>query len=297
MSRYILENDMLRVMFDTYGGEMKSIYNKQKNLEYMWNGDPKYWKRTAPVLFPLVGNFKDKQYFYEGKSYTMAQHGFARDREFILDKNSENEIWFKLSEDDESLKIYPFKFNLYLGYVLRDNQIEVFWKVENPNDKTMYFSIGGHPAFLCPLKGQGQQKDYYLKFDSEDDLIYTLVNQDGLAACPNNLLPLDEDDKTIKIPEQLFDQDALIVENNQAHRVSLLDREKEPYITVIFDAPLFGLWSPAGLGAPFICIEPWYGRCDSIDFNGSLEERLYGTALEPAQVFKKSYRIIVEEDI
>lgn len=295
MSQYILENAMLKLTFDTNGGELKSIWNKDKGLEYMWNGDPKYWKRTSPVLFPLVGNFKDKKYTYEGNTYTMGQHGFARDREFVLHSRTESEIWFKLTQDEESLKIYPFQFNLYLGYLLKDNTIQVYWKVENTGGKPMYFSIGGHPAFLCPLSGQGEQKDYYLQFDAQEDLIYTLVDENGLAAYPNNLLPLNEDDGTIQIPENLFDKDALIVENNQAHKVSLLDREKEPYITVVFDAPLFGVWSPKGMGAPFICIEPWYGRCDSRDFDGTLEERAYGKTLEAGGIFEKSYMVIVDE--
>lgn len=289
MSEFILENESLKVTIKSMGAEISSVFGKERQKEFMWNADKKYWGRTAPVLFPVVGNFKDKEYIYDGTRYTMGQHGFARDKEFTMVQKSAEEIWFELTQDEETLKVYPFCFQLMIGYRLKDNYVEVLWKVKNTDKKDLYFSIGGHPAFLCPLNEGEEQSDYSLQFDTKEDLLYNLVNDKGLIADTNNLLPLDEIEGTIKIPEHLFDRDALIIEGSKVQKVSLLTMEKEPYITVEFDAPLFGIWSPAGKRAPFICIEPWYGRSDSIQFNGSLEEREYGNCLEPLAEFEKKF--------
>ncbi|MEG1459544.1 MAG: aldose 1-epimerase family protein [Acetivibrio sp.] len=292
MSQEILENQRLRVTINNKGAEIQSIFGKEEKREYIWKGDSNYWGRSAPVLFPVVGNFKNKEYVYEEKTYKMNQHGFARDRQFDIFSKTETEIWYLLKEDEESLKIYPFRFHLYLGYRLHENQLEVLWKVENTNQKELYFSIGGHPAFMCPLTEGEKQSDYYLQFNGEDDLLYSLIDETGLVAYENNLLPLDEEG-SIQIPAHLFDRDALIIENQQATKVSLLDSKKNPYITLTFHAPLFGIWSPAKKNAPFVCIEPWYGRSDSKDFNGTLKERQYGNTLKPKETFEAAYTIMV----
>ncbi len=293
MGRFTLENEKIKVMVDEVGAELVSLVKKESGTEYMWNADPAYWKRVSPVLFPLVGNLKKKEYRYNGQTYTMGQHGFARDKKFEMIKEEKDEIWFRLTEDEESLQIYPFAFQLDLGYKLNGFSVELCWRVENSGNKDLHFSIGGHPAFLCPLREGEKQTDYFLQFDSEEDILYTLINEEGLTAYPNNLLPLNDEDGTIEIPEHLFDGDALVIENRQAKKVSLLTPEKEAYITVEFDTPLFGVWSPAKKNAPFICIEPWYGRCDGADFNGTLEEREYGNVLAPQGIFEASYTITV----
>lgn len=288
MGRYVLENDELRCEWDTLGAELVSVRDQTRGTEYLWNGDPAYWKRHSPVLFPLVGNVKNKEYQHEGKTYAMSQHGFARDMEFEVKSVQKDTLWFSLGDQPETRKVYPFPFLLEIGYYLAGRRITVMWRVQNTGDKTMWFSIGAHPAFCCPLDGEGAQTDCYLQFDTDEEILYSLIDENGLKAYENNLLPAAEDG-TFQITQNLFDQDALIVEQNQAHKVSLLTKEKQPYVTVTFDAPLFGLWSPAGLCAPFVCIEPWYGRCDSREFQGEWKEREYGNQLEAAEVFEREY--------
>ena len=149
--RYILENDTLRVEIESFGAEIKSVKRKADGREYMWCGDPEYWGRTSPVLFPFVGAPKNKEYRYEGRTYPMGQHGFARDMEFALEAQS---IWFVLSSTEETYAKYPFRFRLHIGYMLDENEVSVHWKVDNTDEKPMYFSIGAHPAFLCPINGE-----------------------------------------------------------------------------------------------------------------------------------------------
>ena len=287
----ILENEELRIEINRFGAELTRIYGKKNDTEYLWNADPKYWKRSSPVLFPFVGSLKNKEYRFEGKTYPMGQHGFARDMEFVIDFQSESEAWFSLTSNEETLEKYPFEFVLRVGYQLQGRELKVLWQVENPAQKEMYFSIGGHPAFMCPLKQEGKQSDYYLKFDSAKPLSYGLVNEQGLMMEAEEILQTENG--IVKITDNMFDRDALVIERRQATAVSLCTPDQKEYLTVRFDAPLFGVWSPAGKGAPFICIEPWYGRCDRATFNGSLEEREYGNTLKAQETFKTEYVILI----
>ena len=287
----ILENEELRIEINRFGAELTRIYGKKNDTEYLWNADPKYWKRSSPVLFPFVGSLKNKEYRFEGKTYPMGQHGFARDMEFVIDFRSESEAWFSLTSNEETLEKYPFEFVLRVGYQLQEKELKVLWQVENPAQKEMYFSIGGHPAFMCPLKQEGKQSDYYLKFDSAKPLSYGLVNEQGLMMEAEEILQTENG--VVKITDNMFDRDALVIERRQATAVSLCTPDQKEYLTVRFDAPLFGVWSPAGKGAPFICIEPWYGRCDRASFNGSLEEREYGNTLKAKEIFKTEYTISI----
>ena len=289
MGNFMIENDALRVTAASHGAELVSIYDKEKAQEYLWNGDEKYWPRRAPVLFPFVGQVKNKQYTYNGKTYAMGQHGFARDMEFDCTRQEKDCLWFRLCSDESTLERYPFAFCLDIGYELRGRELKVLWKVTNPSDETMYFSIGAHPAFMCPLKDDEKQTDYFIDFHTQEDISYNLIKQDGLVGIYDERLALDGG--VCSIDAHMFDRDALIVENGQSHSVSLLDSSRLPYVTVDFDAPLFGIWSPTGKNAPFVCIEPWYGRCDAVDFEGSLKDRAYGQILEGKQVFSKDYVI------
>ncbi len=285
----VIENDVMKVTINHFGAEMCSLIKKAANAEYLWNGDEKFWKRNSPVLFPFVGSLKNKEFLYDGKAYPMGQHGFARDMEFSLVSNDGNEVWFSLNSDDSTYEKYPFAFTLEIGYRLNGNHLTVMWRVINEDDKPMYFSIGGHPAFMCPIDGQGKQTDYFISFDTDKDLTYSKLSENGLVYKKDNVLATNGG--KLLIDAHLFDEDALVIEGNQAHKVALCMPDGNPYLTVTFDAPLFGLWSPAKKNAPFVCIEPWYGRCDSEEFTGTLEEREYGHVLEAGEEFSVSYDI------
>ncbi|HWT74892.1 MAG TPA: aldose 1-epimerase family protein [Mobilitalea sp.] len=293
MSIHILKNDSLTLQFDDLGAELVSICDNETLTEYLWNADPAYWKRHAPILFPFVGSLKDKSYHFHGKTYPATQHGFARDMEFTVFKKMSEEIWFSLEANDKTKELYPFNFRLELGYRLVGRKITVYWRVINQGQSNMYFSIGGHPAFLCPLDPSDNQEEYYLSFDTTKPLHYLHINDSGLvkekSMDQQNLLSTDQG--ILPIDTRMFDYDALIIEGHQCHKVSLLDPAKLPYLTVTFDAPLFGLWSPAKKNAPFICIEPWYGRCDAEDFEGPLEDRDWGNLLQAGVIFDASYTI------
>ncbi|WP_026507752.1 aldose 1-epimerase family protein [Butyrivibrio sp. MC2013] len=289
----ILENDLLRLEIDSKGAELIRATNKETHTEYIWNGDAKYWKRHAPVLFPLVGNVIGKQYKYKDKIYSMGQHGFARDREFEVIDVSNDHVIFSYEPTEEDKEIYPFDFELNISYSLEENSILTYWNVYNTGDDTLYFSIGGHPAFNIPAGDDGDNtlgSGAYLYIDGVDSLEYKLLGADGTVE--NKTYTAELDEGYLRMTSDMFDRDAYIVEKSQTQSVALCDSNKKEIVTVNFHTPVYGLWSPAGLNAPFVCIEPWYGRTDGEGFSGNLEEREYGNSLAIGGEFAGGYEIV-----
>lgn len=293
MANYILENEWLKVILRTKSAELISIVKKETGVEYLWNGDSRYWGWSSPVLFPFVGGLRDKKYTYQGQNYSMNQHGFARNQEFAVTEQKEDEIWFALDSTPESREAYPFDFRLEVGYLLRENHIQVCWKVKNTDHKTLWFSIGAHPAFMCPLDGKGEQTEYYMGFETDKkEIHYRLIDPESNLVSPAEY-PLELEGGLHRIEKDRFDRDALIIEHGQTGKMWLADPDKKPYVSVEFDAPLFGVWSPAKKNAPFVCIEPWYGRSDSVVFHGTLEEREYINQAQTGESFERSYGITI----
>jgi galactose mutarotase-like enzyme len=291
--RYDLSNSQISISVDTFGAELKSLKRLSDGREYMWDANPDYWKRTSPVLFPIVGSLRDGRFLYNGKEFQMSQHGFARDMEFELLDQTQDELKFILKSCSETYGKYPFNFELVLGYRIDANKVEVSWEVRNTDNKRLYFSIGGHPAFMCPINEGEQQTDYRIRLDAKDDtLITSVIGKGGTLVSRKKAFALN--DGYMNVTKHLFDDDALIVEDNQAHSVSLCTPDGNPYLTVDFDAPLFGIWSPVGKNAPFICIEPWYGRCDKSGYDGNLAKREWGNTLGTGQTFNASYTITAQ---
>ncbi|SFB68259.1 aldose 1-epimerase family protein [Butyrivibrio sp. YAB3001] len=292
MREYTLKNDFLTLKISEHGAEIKSLVRNYDNKELMWQADPKFWGRTSPVLFPLVGNYWEKKSLYDGKVYEMSQHGFARDMDFHLVKSDEHSLWFELKENDETLKKYPFYFGLRIGYKIKDDKVKVIWKVKNTGNRSMYFSIGGHPAFNCDLNNS---KLLLKKGDEKlsENVICGVLDDAGSGCLSDNRMELTLNKGKMHLSDELFAKDALIIENRQADSVTLIDSDNKKVLKVKFDSPLFGLWSPAGKKAPFVCIEPWYGRCDRVGFSQKLEDREYGMRLQIGEEFKASYKIKV----
>ncbi len=294
MAEFILRNEKLQLTVAEHGAEIRSLVRSSDGREMMWQADPVFWGRTSPILFPLVGNYRDKTSYYDGKAYQMSQHGFARDMDFVPEQGraAENELWFVLTDAEATQEKYPFAFRLTVGYELQGDTVIVHWKVKNTDARKMYFSIGGHPAFGCDLNRS------YLLFEKNgqtvtEALTCNVIEGDGSGCLSDRQKKLDLSAGCLAMSDALFAEDALIIEDQQADAVTLLDAEKKQLLTVSFEAPLFGIWSPVGKHAPFVCIEPWYGRCDRVDFGQALEEREYGNVLESGEEFSVSYQIRV----
>ena len=294
MAEYYLKNKELKLTVSDHGAEIRSLIRLSDGKEMMWQADPEFWGRTSPVLFPLVGQYLDKTSYYDEKTYHMSQHGFARDMDFAFVEKRENgnELWFELKDSDASHEKYPFNFRLQIGYVLDGYTVTVFWKVFNTDNRKIYFSVGGHPAFNCDLTHS------YLEFKKDnvivaDNLICNIISNDGSGCLSDRQKELVLSDGCLAMSDELFAEDALIIEDRQADEVSLIDESKNKLLSVKFDSPLFGIWSPVGKHAPFVCIEPWYGRTDRVGFSKELEDREYGNSLETGETFEASYKIKV----
>lgn len=295
MAVHSMENEHLIIQIEEFGAELISVKNKLTGSEYMWEGNPTFWNRRSPVLFPFVGSHKDKKYSYGGLEYPMGQHGFARDMEFELIGREDHKLVFSLESNSKTLECYPFQFCLEITYILNEKTLEIYWNVKNKDSKKMFFQIGAHPAFLCPMNEGEKQSDYYLAFEHVDELTLRGIDMEtSLAKRETTSLKLVEvtrDFGYLPVLSTLFDNDALVIEERQTSCVQLCKPDKTPYVTVRFDAPLFGIWSPAKKNAPFVCIEPWYGRCDGAGFEGTIEEKEYINSLEGNEEFHTKYDI------
>ena len=402
-----LKNTALTLNISLHGAELTSIRDSF-GREFLWQADPAFWKRHSPVLFPIVGSLWEKHFRVNGREYEMGQHGFARDMDFRLVSEREDEMWFELKSSPETLAKYPYKFTLRIGYRLEANKIHVMWEVSGDDSQTMWFQIGAHPAFYLPrfvyggsaacasdssrhsdpesgapnlaassaassctsgsevlvLKsssqgsgcvfsdgsasgsgsaGSGADSDSGFSVsgldagscDSGLDSAIGSASSSGSAGSgadsdfgragrgcfrlygrgAEGVVPL-ESFRYIKVSEKqctdisdvqeldtpggvmplddhTFDIGAYIIGDSQVCRVDLVSTTGLRCVSLEFDTPLVGLWAPSAKDVPFVCIEPWYGRCDRVGFTGEFSERDCVNSLSPGQVFRASYTITV----
>ncbi len=287
-----LKNDLLAVTVSCHGAELQGIENLRTRHQYLWQGDSAFWGRRSPVLFPIVGSVDSGVYRMDGREFRLGQHGFARDREFVpVDDCPDDELWFRLESDDATLALYPRRFVLEIGYRLEGERIAVMWRVTNTDDRVMHFQIGAHPAFNYPDFCAADPVHGYFSF-STTRLRSQVIREKGCVGPEIKIVETDAEGQ-MPITARTFADDALIFADSQTGRVSLLDKERRPYLTLLFASPLVGLWSPRP-EAPFVCIEPWWGRCDSIGFSGDFSEREYVNTLQPGHTFEASYMIIID---
>lgn len=282
---YQLANEYLSLTAKKAGGELTSIKNNE-GLEYLWCGDKKYWGRQAPVLFPIVGKVNHNTYTFEGKSYNLSQHGFARDTEFDQVVQKENELAFYLRSNSTTKEKYPFDFQLCIRYILIENVVKVTYEVENLDTKMMYFNIGAHPAFNCPMFEDEKFEDYYFEFDKP--------GATRLMATPDVLLTGEEspfNDKCVSLSQELFKDDAIILSKVLANEVTLKSSKHGHSVSINRkQMPFLGLWSPVG-GAPFVCIEPWMGHTDYLTNSDELNKKKDFCVLEAKAKFSCSYEM------
>lgn len=288
---YTLENENLVITASTYGGELHSIREKIDNTEYLWNGDEKFWKYHAPVLFPIVGKVNDGKYKVDGKFFELPQHGLARTKEFTLAEKTEDSITFQLDYSNETLEVYPYKFTLKIKYTLLDDSVITSYTVINKDNRDIFFSIGAHPAFMCPIKSGETIDDYYFEFNKVENSSKMLLNKDGYllyerAECL-------EDSSIIPLSFELFKNDALIFNDLKSNRISLKSKNHNKSLTMDFTGfPYMGLWTK-DTGAPFVCIEPWCGHADYYDFQGEFKDKKGINKLEVGKEFNSSYTVII----
>ncbi|WP_404455361.1 aldose 1-epimerase family protein [Oceanobacillus kapialis] len=286
----VIENEHLKVSISPEGAELREIWNKKEGIQYMWEGDPAYWGRISPVLFPIVGRLKEDRYKVEGEEYSMNQHGFLRDVTFDLHQQGPDLVSFSFYSDKQFTAQYPYEFQAIITYLLKGESLSISWKIVNENEESMYFSIGGHPAFQIPLLEGETLADYELallgdenvtQFELKDALVH--VKENNISSPITPVLSAD-----------LFKNDALIFSN--VNHVKLTSKRSGKGVEVdCAGFPYVGIWSKydetAGTIAPFLCIEPWYGIADMHDTTGDLKEKAGINVLPAGEAFESTYFI------
>lgn len=288
-----LENDRLCVEITEQGAEVTRIYDKKRDTELLWDADPKYWQRHSPVLFPNVGKTYRNTVRIDGTQYPTSQHGFARDNRFKCVRETPDAVSLLFSSNEETKEVYPFDFDLIITYKLEGRSLVVTWEVLNTGDEEMFFTIGGHPAFR--FAGLDEAKsDYMLKFPEKESLDYILVNIAEGAADTARVYKLDLKDGCCRMAEEMFANDALIFDNGQISEVWICRKDGTPRVGMKCEGfPNFGIWSVKD--APFVCLEPWMGRCDDVGFDKELSEKPNVNKVPAGGKFEQSYTVIAGE--
>ena len=285
----ILSNDTLRVEVSAHGAELQSI--RKGDVEYLWQGDSRYWGRRSPVLFPIVGSVWESKYRVDGTEYNLGQHGFARDMDFTLVSASETEVRYRLESSEETLAKYPYPFVLEIAYRLHGGCVDVIWEVSNPSDKEMFFQIGAHPAFFYPDYDPDASGRGFFTFDRTEGIECIRIKEKGCVDAQTKW-PLEMSEGRLKLEKDTFDAiDTIMIQDSQISRVNMFREDGSPWLSLSFDAPVVGIWSPPGKVAPFICIEPWYGRCDRAGYEDEYRDKDWINRLAPEEKFRSVYTI------
>ena len=276
-----ISNDYLSATINANGAELISL-KSTSGTEYIWEGNPDFWGKHSPVLFPIVGTLKNNEYRFDGKTYSLSRHGFARDLPFSVKETIADSVTFSLASTEETLRNYPFLFVFEIIYTLEKNSLTIGYRVYNKNKTTMLFSIGAHPAFALP----GNFEDYAIGFGSDESPEYQLLENDLLS--PKTAV-LPTKNGQIGLHYSLFENDALIFKKLESKSLSILKNEN-PLLKVHFsNFPHLGIWTKKD--APFLCIEPWYGHSDAVDSNGELEDKQGIESIAVNSNFETSFRI------
>ena len=276
-----IANSVITAQIKHLGAELLSLKSIQ-NKEYIWEGNPTFWGKHSPILFPIVGSLKNNSYSFNGKQYPLNRHGFAREMEFTLVEKSEECATFSLLSTIETKKIYPFDFELQICYSLKDNKLNIDYKVINKNEVTMPFAIGAHPAFALAVDFE----DYSLEFQQDEILKYHLLDE-GLISNTTNQLQLKNNQLDLKY--QLFENDALVFKTLRSNSITIL-KNANPILKVNFnDFPNLGIWTI--VNAPFICIEPWVGYSDTLNEYDDISKKEGIQLLEANQKVQYNFSI------
>lgn len=284
-----LETPNSRASILLKGAELYSLYYKETQTEYIWDADPAFWNKHSPILFPIVGTLKNDSYTYKGKSYSLPRHGFARDMDFVVLQQEEDQVLLGLQADETTLAKYPFLFLLKIHYKLTDNGLRVTYIVENEGGDNMYFSIGGHPAFRIPINNTLQFEDYELQFEQSEMADIYPLNHEGFLLQKG--VPFLRGTDRLPLNKRLFYEDALIFKQLNSKSIRLISSKDPRFIEISFaQFPYLGIWSKKD--ADFVCIEPWNGITDLEHASGLLEEKEGICLLPPKQTWEGAWQVI-----
>lgn len=282
-----LENQHLKASFSSKGAELQSLIKKSNGINYLWRGDAKFWGKHSPILFPIVGALKDNTYRYQGKAYHLPRHGFARDMDFDVQQTDDDTVVFTFSSCAATLAVYPFDFKLSVSYRLQGSVIFCTYRVENPAQTNLYFSIGGHPAFAVPL-AQGLGYNQYELYFNADKTLNCCLLADGLISGEVKQIPLQNN--VLPLQYRLFYNDALVFKDLKSSTITLRTNHGTHGLNFNFEGfSFFGIW--AAKDADFVCLEPWCGIADAVMHNQELKDKEGIVCLPPAGDWQRTWHV------
>ena len=287
---HTLDNGRLKIQTCYVGAELQSIQTPDGH-EYLWQGDPKYWGRSSPILFPLIGGLVDDCYELEGKEYHLRPHGFASNMTFSLENQSENSLTYSCEATQETLAQYPFNFKFDITYTLNENKLSIEYQVQNLDSKEMLFCIGGHPAFNCPIDKSLSFEDYQIVF-SENESLVRHIKDPELGLLDGQTESFLEEQNSLALSYDTFDRGTIIFNGFKSKSISLQTPLNNRAVTIHLDKfTWFGIWTPAGKAAPFICLEPWFGVDSTIGDSRDLREKQGIVSLQSEKLFQSVYSL------
>jgi len=288
MSVHSISNNNLSISINSLGAELTSL--KHDGAELLWQSDKNVWLRYAPVLFPVVGKLKDNLFKYRNVEYKLSQHGFARDLEFSLIRETNNILEFELTANEETMIVYPFHFSLRITFELERKGLKINYNVFNPDKNDLLFSIGAHPGFNCKRTESESLNNFYLEFDNKNELTIEKLS-DGLLSGETTVVKIENG--RLLLNSKLFENDALVFKNNQIEKVKLGSTKSKKQININCKGwPYFGIWTKKGSDS-FVCLEPWFGIADSIKSKQNLEAKEGIMRLQPYTKWECNFDIEV----
>lgn len=283
----LLENENLQIQVAEKGAELQSV--KANGLEYMWDGDPAFWGKHSPVLFPIVGGLKNNTYTFEGQAYQLGRHGFARDTAFtVLENNRGNTVLFGIADTDTTKTAYPFSFQFFVRYTLKKNRLYIEYTVKNTDHRDLFFSVGAHPAFAVPLEKGLTFEDYTLFFNETENANIFPLDANGQTLAES--VPFFKNTDVVPLQKSLFYKDALVFKDLKSTEITLKSEKSEHGLTVFFEGfPYMGIWSAKD--ADFVCIEPWDGIADNVAASGDITKKEGIISLAPSKLFSTEWSI------
>jgi galactose mutarotase-like enzyme len=283
-----LENESIILAIDPIGAELKSFIKKQNNTEFLWDSNPEFWAKSSPVLFPIVGGLINNEYHYNNEMYSLGRHGFARESTFEMELQKSNEAIFLLKSSPETLRKYPFEFELRLKYTVNSCGFTLEYEVKNTGSNTMFFSIGAHPAFKIPFFEDEAYSDYYLEFENTENLEINPLTKDGLIE--NHKIKLSEPSNTLKLSKELFFNDALVFKGLSSSWIKIKSTSNSQELRFnMANFPYLGIW--AAKKSNFVCIEPWCGIADHVGHSQKIEEKEGILCLKTSETFIKEWSV------
>ncbi len=289
---YTIENDILKVTVSDVGAELTSIQTKKDGHEYLWQGDKKYWAGQAYNLFPVIGRMYKGQYDYRGKTYDMPLHGFIRKNLLTAEKEGEKRVSFTYTENEETLRLYPFKFLYKVTFTLSGNQLSVATSVKNTDGKTIHFGVGGHPGFFVPMEEGLAFEDYYIRFENAKNTQQCIMSEEVLFT---GMLPAYElKNGNLPLTHDLFPMDALVLKNTGGKAVIQSDKGTRRVTMYYPDMKYMGVWHKPQTDAPYICLEPWSMLPASTEGRDDFETRPDITHLPVGETYENIWTLEIE---